>query len=685
MGNVRRGVVTSFQFGYFTNAAQPIDINIRFYSGTDGNSDGTLVAEYSFTDLPGFDPTKLGHFVDHDVSGQPFTLPAGAFGYSYEIMDLGTGPMLSTGDVATPEVRVVSENRNFTILGPLNQPHMVLRGSPLPPLPIDYTVLSDPLVQAQSSLRFSTLIPALNPPPVDPYFNAEFFIGIETSDPIGFMIPSPSPFLVIPIDGTTDPTEKERLSNKFGTERISLCTVGTWKCAKIEFGDGFTFQTELFVDGFIAGDIITWSTGAAADNSGRTDKGGAVGVLTADKKLPVLTEEDLKKAIELFNDDTVFDEKTIGLVSERFGILEPLPPATGSYCFDEFASFRSIGSPVGPTLDGTGCPAPCSGLVLEGGGGGINGIRIEGFPSYAAEIRSDGNSITKTEMLSNGAGGLLISGSNNVIGGATKDGNLFADNGGSGIVVESGTGNSVLSAMGTKGVSRHNRFSNNGGLAIDLGGDGVTPNDSGDGDPGANNLQNFPELTGVTTGTQTRIRGSLNSTPNGTFTLQFFASDACDGSGNGEGAFFLDSIFTATDGSGQASFSLTSDTVTNTGQVVTATATDENGNTSEFSTCFAITTSFNPAWLFGAGNLSGSEGSSFDGVALTNFSESVAADLNLEAITASSSGGLLSRSSPQGNGGQTTSLTLLAGEQRARLRSEYFAAELTPHCPPGSR
>ena len=41
----------------------------------------------------------------------------------------------------------------------------------------------------------------------------------------------------------------------------------------------------------------------------------------------MLSEEDLRKAIEIFNDDTVFDEKTIGLVSERFGILEPLPPA----------------------------------------------------------------------------------------------------------------------------------------------------------------------------------------------------------------------------------------------------------------------------------------------------------------------------------------------------------------------
>ena len=246
-----------------------------------------------------------------------------------------------------------------------------------------------------------------------------------------------------------------------------------------------------------------------------------------------------------------------------------------------------------------------------------------------------------------------------------------------GVVIESGTGNSVLSASGTKGVSRFNSFSNNGGLGIDLGGDGLTPNDSGDGDPGANNLQNFPELTSVTTGTQTRIRGSLNSTPNSFFVLQFFANDACDGSGNGEGAVFLDSISAATDSSGQASFSLTSDTATTTGQLITATATDENGNTSEFSSCFAITTSFSPAWLFGVGSLSGSEGSTFDGVALTNFSESAAADLNLEAITASSTGELLSRPTIQGNGGQTTPLTLLAGEQRARLRSELFEGDPT--------
>ena len=36
-------------------------------------------------------------------------------------------------------------------------------------------------------------------------------------------------------------------------------------------------------------------------------------------------------------------------------------------------------------------------------------------------------------------------------------------------------------------------------LGIDLNGDGVTPNDAGDGDSGPNGLQNFPEINTVTT------------------------------------------------------------------------------------------------------------------------------------------------------------------------------------------
>ena len=597
-------------------------------------------------------------------------------------MDNNAGGIFSTGGNGTDEVRSVSQNQNFKVPGANGQLHMVLKGIPHPgPLPIDFDFNVPPLAQVGQTYTGDIVIPGLDPEPNDPYFNVEFFIGIQTEDDIKVMIPekpfSPNEFGYTPIDPNTPAAELERLGDKFGQDRINFCSEGVWKCGKIGFGDGFEFETEIFMDGFETGDVSSWSTGAAADNSERKDKEVPIGVLNEDKKLPVLTAEELAQAIELLNDDDVFDETTIGLFSERFGILEPLPPAKGTYFFDEFESFRSIAAPVGPVIDGSGCPAPCSGLVLEGGNGGINGIRIENFPDYGVEILSDGNSITNTELVGNGSGGLRINGNNNVIGGETKNGNLVADNRGPGIVVESGTGNSVVSARGTKGVSRFNSFSNNGGLGIDLGGDGVTSNDTADGDSGANNLQNFPELTTVTAGTQTRIRGTLSGVRNTRFTLQFFASDSCDPSGNGEGETFLDSTVIFTGSTSQKTFSLTSDSDTSIGQFITATATDGDGNTSEFSSCFAIETAFNPAWLFGAGTLEGAEGFTFDGVAVTNFSAAAAADLNLEAITADSSAGLLSTSTAQGGGGQQISLTLLAGEQRARLRSELFEGDAT--------
>ena len=637
-----------------------------------------MIAKFQFTNSPG----GAEQFINHDISGQPFTLPEGPFGYSYEILDNNAGGIFSTGGNGTDEVRSVSQNQNFKVPGANGQLHMVLKGIPHPgPLPIDFDFNVPPLAQVGQTYTGDIVIPGLDPEPNDPYFNVEFFIGIQTEDDIKVMIPekpfSPNEFGYTPIDPNTPAAELERLGDKFGQDRINFCSEGVWKCGKIGFGDGFEFETEIFMDGFETGDVSSWSTGAAADNSERKDKEVPIGVLNEDKKLPVLTAEELAQAIELLNDDDVFDETTIGLFSERFGILEPLPPAKGTYFFDEFESFRSIAAPVGPVIDGSGCPAPCSGLVLEGGNGGINGIRIENFPDYGVEILSDGNSITNTELVGNGSGGLRINGNNNVIGGETKNGNLVADNRGPGIVVESGTGNSVVSARGTKGVSRFNSFSNNGGLGIDLGGDGVTSNDTADGDSGANNLQNFPELTTVTAGTQTRIRGTLSGVRNTRFTLQFFASDSCDPSGNGEGETFLDSTVIFTGSTSQKTFSLTSDSDTSIGQFITATATDGDGNTSEFSSCFAIETAFNPAWLFGAGTLEGAEGFTFDGVAVTNFSAAAAADLNLEAITADSSAGLLSTSTAQGGGGQQISLTLLAGEQRARLRSELFEGDAT--------
>ena len=161
--------------------------------------------------------------------------------------------------------------------------------------------------------------------------------------------------------------------------------------------------------------------------------------------------------------------------------------------------------------------------------------------------------------------------------------NVIAYNGHAGIAVG-------RDAMDT---SVGNRFSgnsihDNGGLGIDLGGDGVTANDAGDGDPGPNILQNFPVLsTATSNGVSTGVRGSLNSLPGTAFTIEFFASPICDGSGYGEGQTFLGATEVTTDGVGNAVVDVTLP-ASSFGQVVTATATDPVGNTSEFSTCVAV-------------------------------------------------------------------------------------------------
>lgn len=143
----------------------------------------------------------------------------------------------------------------------------------------------------------------------------------------------------------------------------------------------------------------------------------------------------------------------------------------------------------------------------------------------------------------------ISSGTNHRVGGTSAgESNTIAFNGGNGVFVSSGAGYAILA----------NSIRSNTGLGIDLGTNDVTPNDAGDGDTGANNLQNFPVLTAVTTtATATSIQGTLNSTPGGTFRIEFFANFTDDPSCHGEGQTFLGSTNVTTDGDGNVTFSAT--------------------------------------------------------------------------------------------------------------------------------
>jgi len=233
----------------------------------------------------------------------------------------------------------------------------------------------------------------------------------------------------------------------------------------------------------------------------------------------------------------------------------------------------------GNTIGGT---TPAARNVISGNT--TEGVHIEGTPAAGAGNLVQGNfigtDITGAALGNLNDGVLIASANDNTIGGtASGSGNTIAFNAGDGVAVWSGTGNAILS----------NSIFDNGGLGIELLQlvFGVTPNDAGDGDAGANNLQNFPVLTSATTGS-TIIQGSLNSTANTQIRLEFFSSTACDPSGNGEGASFIGSATVLTDGSGDANINDTFPATVTAGHFVTATATDPSGNTSEFSQCTQV-------------------------------------------------------------------------------------------------
>lgn len=234
------------------------------------------------------------------------------------------------------------------------------------------------------------------------------------------------------------------------------------------------------------------------------------------------------------------------------------------------------------TIGGTGVD---TGNVISGNGG--SGVFISDSFSNIVLGNMIGTDSSGTMAASNGGNGISIrGGANTLIGGvSTGAGNIIAFNNG----LHGGV--SILDAD-IQGTGTHvvgNSIFSNAVLGINIGDDGVTPNDPGDGDAGPNNVQNFPVLsTAASGGGFTVVQGTLNSTANTTFTLGFYSSSTCDGSGFGEGEVFLGTTMVTTDGSGNAAIAATLPVSVGAGQVVTATATDPGGSTSEFSNCAVV-------------------------------------------------------------------------------------------------
>jgi CSLREA domain-containing protein len=213
------------------------------------------------------------------------------------------------------------------------------------------------------------------------------------------------------------------------------------------------------------------------------------------------------------------------------------------------------------------------------GVGGASGVRL--FSGSGNEILGNriGTTANGTGPLGNFLGVAITFTKGNKVGDGSSGGaNTVAFNTTDGIAVDGG-GISVNNR-----VDRNSVFSN-GGLGIDLGGGventaGVTANDLGDPDGGANNLQNFPVITSAKTlSGKATIAGKLNSTPRKSFVIQYYSNPK----GTNEGKKFLGQEFVTTNDNGNVTFTSTPALNVVADANITATATNLDGDTSEFS------------------------------------------------------------------------------------------------------
>jgi hypothetical protein len=292
----------------------------------------------------------------------------------------------------------------------------------------------------------------------------------------------------------------------------------------------------------------------------------------------------------------------------------PIPTGTdGIFVVNSDAT--TVGGTTGVTPGGD-CTGACN--VIAGWDAGV-GASQAGVTSLTVQGNHIGVGLTASTSLPNITGVSLLSGT--LVGGpAAAAGNLIASNKSTGITVGSGTGTLIqqniitgngfdMSAgifyhdgillSGTFGattgttITRNSIFGNNG-VGIDLppvfSVGKPTPNDPCDADTGPNELQNFPVITSASSSAgMTTIAGTLNSTAGSLFTVDFYASPSCSSTGYGEGKVYLGSTMVTTDGSCNGTFNASLPVATAAGSYITATATNSNGSTSEFSQCFHMT------------------------------------------------------------------------------------------------
>jgi hypothetical protein len=222
---------------------------------------------------------------------------------------------------------------------------------------------------------------------------------------------------------------------------------------------------------------------------------------------------------------------------------------------------------------------PIHAFELDNRNSGIIGLDIHSFPNDAIQISASGAPVTGTNAVLE-----------NLIG-TDPTGTIALPNGGDAVHILQQPSNVVMDNIIVSNVGQ--------GIAVD--GSAATGNliqwnqEMGNASGilltnGANNSQSPPTLTSASTdGFNVDVSGTVHSIANSQVTLNVFANSKCDSTGAGQAEELLGLTLATTDANGNANFSDSYAANLPPGEVVTATVTDPNNNTSQLSSCLAIT------------------------------------------------------------------------------------------------
>lgn len=263
------------------------------------------------------------------------------------------------------------------------------------------------------------------------------------------------------------------------------------------------------------------------------------------------------------------------------------PGSSGEAC-GNYVGTDVTGTQARPNFDGILVDLGAEGVRVGRGCGDLGGNLVSGNVDFGIYVVGEGVEVDQnlvgtdasgTAPLPNGpppetvepfGGGIYVTpeAAEVLIGGTDVGGlphNVVAFNRGPGVLVGNGAEFTTI---------RENSIHSNEGLGIESLGSTVTAEISSGGE--------------IVNGTTT-VTGTVHGSPNTEYELEFFANEACDPSGFGEGRYFAssDGDEVTTDGAGQAQFSATLLGLdVPAANSITATATEAGmTQTSEFSNC----------------------------------------------------------------------------------------------------